>query len=126
MINPRRSSSWPLGIGVSEQGQRNRATASTADRHRARRLLKRRACEGLRGLCLSKDIAKKKTRRKVLENSGPEQPNRNHHHGRFFPRFPGARSTPGCIVITHYPTPRGHLHQEGPEADYSPQNKTRD
>src|SRR5712671_5743542 len=22
--------------------------------------------------------------------------------------------------------PRGHLHQEGPEADYSPRNKTRD
>ena len=54
-----------------------------------------------------------------LQNDRPD-------HGRVFPRFSGARSTPGCIVITHYPTPRGHLHQEGPEADYSPQNKTRD
>src|SRR5712675_1488519 len=58
--------------------------------------------------------------------------NRNHHHGRFFPRFPGARSTfdASSSPITPH---QGDLHTKGTPIPggaigqlFTPKNKTRD
>src|SRR5712671_4167985 len=70
--------------------------------------------------------------------------NRNHHHGRFFPRFPRARSTfdassspitphQGDLLYQGNPLHQGDLHTKGTPTPgrarsrlFTPKNKTRD